>query len=209
MPSTTASLRFAVPPAVGTKAYTTVFDPNDPKWTRETNFGYEMKEVIIENLRETKEPPAPLDSLGFQLVKRPTGFTAFSDDSQVEQKYYHEVVETLKQSTGASRVIVYNHGAITRLRKEAPPAELSRLLQCRFQIVSFWRPALQTAYDTPLAVGNYWSFDTKSDTFPITLKDPTVDAHLQSEMLGVAYSKKQKWGYYYGMTPDEALIVKL
>lgn len=68
---------------------------------------------------------------------------------------------------------------------------------------------LHTEYDTPLAVGNYWSFDTKSDTLSITLRDPNVDKRMQSEMFGVRHSKKQKWGYYNGMTPDEALIVKL
>jgi hypothetical protein len=111
MPVTTAPLRFSVPPAVDTKVYTTIFDPNDPDWARETNFGYEMKDVVIANFREREEP---LDSLGFQFLKCPTGFTAFSDDSKVKEFYYPEVIEILKRATGASRVMISFNVAVYR-----------------------------------------------------------------------------------------------
>jgi hypothetical protein len=84
-----------------------------------------------------------------------------------------------------------------------PPSEAPFFLQRRFQVVNIWRPISHPAFDWPLALCDYRTVG-HHDTFPVTL----TYAEGQTEIFVIKYNKNQKWGYYYGMTPDEALLIK-
>lgn len=105
--STTAAITYLVGPPKGVRAYQNInFDPKtgeqDKNWTRID------KEAVIENLRG-KEDSATLDTAGFQLFTRPSKHTAFTNDADVEREYYPESIELIKEMTGASRVVLFDH----------------------------------------------------------------------------------------------------
>lgn len=107
-PSTViAKITFCVPPAEGVRAYQTI--NADPKTgERERNWTRIEEEVVLENLRG-KEESATLDTAGFQLYNRPAKYKAFTDDAEIEREYYPESIELIKELTGASRVVLFDH----------------------------------------------------------------------------------------------------
>jgi hypothetical protein len=106
-PSTTAQLTYFIEPANGVRAFQTI--NADPKTgQRDMNVSRIQKEVNIENLRG-KEDSVSLDTTGFQLYNRPSKHKAFTDDAEIEREYYPESIELIKELTGASRVVLFDH----------------------------------------------------------------------------------------------------
>merc|ERR1719263_213593 len=54
-------------------------------------------------------PPATLESAGFTLQKWPTRCASFVDDEEVVRTYYGEMMELVKQASGAQRVFIFDH----------------------------------------------------------------------------------------------------
>ncbi|KAG6872354.1 hypothetical protein C0995_010521 [Termitomyces sp. Mi166 len=233
--STTAKLTFFIQPADGARAFQYINALNFPDGTadRIRNFEREQKEVVIENLRG-KEDFASLDKTGFQLVHHPAKHTSFTNDVEIEREYYPEGAELIKKITGASRVVFFDHtirrrrpgeiddgphkrqpvvqahvdqttaSAIARVHRHLPPAEAEALLRRRFQIVNLWRPINNPAIDWPLALCDFNSVDPKKDTLAVALIYPDREG----ETYGVKYNPNQKWKYFYGVTPEEAILIK-
>jgi ketosteroid isomerase-like protein len=102
-----ANLFFSVPPLNGVPAFIKLND----KWQvgkHGINFTRIEKEVVIEDLRGM-EDLATLDTMGFQLFYRPAKHTTFTNDEDIKREYYPENIELLKELTGASRVVVFDH----------------------------------------------------------------------------------------------------
>lgn len=66
--------------------------------------------VQIEDIRNIKDD-FTLDTAGFQLYKRAVKHTSFTDDEKVKEEYYPESIELIKELTGASRVVLFDHSA--------------------------------------------------------------------------------------------------
>jgi hypothetical protein len=110
-PSTTAQLTYSIEPANGVRAFQTInADPNTGQ--RKMNVSRIQKEVVIENLRG-REDSASLDTTGFQLYNRPSKHRAFMDDAEIEREYYPESIELIKELTGASKVVLFDHSKPT------------------------------------------------------------------------------------------------
>jgi hypothetical protein len=202
---------------------------------RERNSISDPRPIIIENLRG-KEDAATLDTAGFQLFHRPSKHTAFTDHEEIKKEYYPESVELFKEITGASRVFIFDHvirrrrpgqmdtgaenrrqpfaqvhgdqttrGAISRVHLHLPASDAPALLEKRFQIVNLWRPIGHPAFDFPLGICDYRTLDTERDTYLVSVVRPDGDG---GEMLGVKYNESQKWSYFYGMTPEEFVLIK-
>jgi len=224
---------YASDPPNGDRAYLHANrDPNTGK--QERNWEAEEKEVLIENLRG-KEDSATLDTAGFQLFHRPAKHTSFATDEDIYREYYPESIELLKELTGASRVIFFDHtirrrrpdqigdspetrqpvsrvhvdqsavSSIARVHRHLPATEVPGLLQRRFQIVNLWRPISNPALDRPLALCDYRSVDPETDIKTVMLVYPNGFA---GETFGASYSENQKWKYYHGVTPEEVILIK-
>lgn len=103
---TNAKLFFSTPPPDGTPAYLR-FDAEYR--ISDSNHAYRVEqEVIIENLRG-KEDSVTLDTAGFQLVHHPANHKAFTNNNEIKSEYYPEIIELLKELTGASRAVIYDH----------------------------------------------------------------------------------------------------
>ncbi|KAG6808322.1 hypothetical protein H0H92_004522 [Tricholoma furcatifolium] len=231
--STTAQLIFFVQPPDGVGAYQSINAVN-ADGDRDRNFQREQKEVVLENLRG-QEDTASLDVTGFQIIHHPAKHTSFTDDAEVEREYYPESAELIKQVTGASRVVFFDHtirrrrpgvpddspnkrqpvaqahvdqttaSAIARVHRHLPPTDTEALLRRRFQIINLWRPINHPAIDWPLGLCDYRSVDPKQDTLPVALIYPNREP---GETFGIKYNPNQRWKYFHGVKPEEAIFIK-
>ncbi|KAH8983836.1 hypothetical protein EDB86DRAFT_3106205 [Lactarius hatsudake] len=206
------TLRYFTPPTDGSKAWTNInADPTTGK--RASNWEYTAHAVKVENLRGHAE--ATLDKNGFQFFHRPAKHTSFANDEEISREYYPESIELLKQLTGASRVVLFDHtirrrrpdttaSAIARVQRHLPAEDVEGLLQRRFQIINLWRPIHHAAYDWPLALCDFNSVDRSRDLVPHTLKYPDRDG----ETYGVQWNENHRWKYVRGLTPEEGVLIK-
>ncbi|XP_006463573.1 hypothetical protein AGABI2DRAFT_120383 [Agaricus bisporus var. bisporus H97] len=228
-----ATIKYSVPPKDGSQAHRhTLTDP--VTGLAEKNFEEEHMGVTVENVRG-QEHLYSLNRTGFQFCEHPTKMRAsdFRDDEKVKEEYYPESIQFIKDVTGASRVVIFDHtrrahrpdeletssdrrqpvslahvdqttaASITRVRRHIPE-EADSLLKRRFQIINLWRPIENPALDWPLALCDFRSVDMKSDLFPVTTIFPT---HV-GETMAVKHNPKHQWKYQRGMTPDEAVLIK-
>ncbi|KAI0264976.1 hypothetical protein BC834DRAFT_881409 [Gloeopeniophorella convolvens] len=226
------TLLYFTPPADGSKAWSNInADPVTGK--RAANWEYQGHPVRIENLRG-HEGEVSLDKNGFQYFNHPAQHTSFANDEEVEAEYYPESIELLKQLTGASRVVIFDHtirrrrpgevadtpqkrqpvagvhvdqtpaSAAARVHRHLPAADAPGLLERRFQIINLWRPISHVAHDWPLALCDFRSVDTTGDLAPHTLRYPERDG----ETFGVKWNDAHSWKYLRGMTPEEGVLIK-
>ena len=105
--STTGHLTYSIPPSDGSRAFQRMdFDPTFVG--REQNWTPDVRKVVIEDVRG-KEDEYTLDNAGFQFCRCPSKHTRFQDDEEIKAEYYPECIELIKEITGATRVIPFNH----------------------------------------------------------------------------------------------------
>ncbi|TBU59309.1 hypothetical protein BD310DRAFT_877297 [Dichomitus squalens] len=230
--SVTATLHYFEPPADGSKPF--IHINADPKTgVRPQNFETRTHQVEIENLRG-KEHTVSLDTTGFQYFKRAVPHTTFENNEVVEKEYYPQSIELVKELTGASRAVVFDHtirrrrpgeiedtpdkrqpvprvhidqtegSAIARVHRHLPAEDVPDLLSKCFQIINLWRPIKHAAHDWPLTLCDYRSVDRSADLVPTTLKYPDRDG----ETFSVKFNPGHKWKYLRGMEPEELVLIK-
>jgi hypothetical protein len=62
----------------------------------------------IEDLRG-KEDSVTLDTAGFQFLKKAAKHQSFATDEVIKNEYYPESIELIKELTGASKVVLFDH----------------------------------------------------------------------------------------------------
>jgi hypothetical protein len=113
----TTTLSYFVPPADGSRPfYKTVHESGDEK-TR-ANWSPEDRTVEIENIRGEEE--YTLDTAGFQYFKRPATHTTFRDDAEILAEYYPESAALIKELTGASKVVLFDHSELLQIPSPIP-----------------------------------------------------------------------------------------
>jgi hypothetical protein len=76
---------------------------------KKQNYTKILKDVEIENLRG-KEESVTLDAEGFQFYSIPSKLKSFANDEEVVKEYLPESIELIKLLTGATRVVLFDHG---------------------------------------------------------------------------------------------------
>ena len=121
----TGEITFMVPaeqrPYVHTEAFT---GEPEPRYYAEL----QRRAVTIHDAR-TQAQELSLDRHGIELHRRPTIVDDLYDDAHVEQDYYQEIEALVREATGASQVVIFDH---TRRRDDGgssgsgtkPPADL-------------------------------------------------------------------------------------
>jgi hypothetical protein len=107
----TTKVQFILPLQPGVKGYVNV---NEDAVTghRPTNVERKEYDLQVENLRG-KEDSVSLDTAGYQLYTKPTKASSFDDDAVIEREYYPEVIQNIKDVTGASRVVLFDHSTFS------------------------------------------------------------------------------------------------
>ena len=171
-----------------------------------------------------------LDVQGFALVEHRSTVTDFYDDEQVEAIYYREAEALLRDATGASKVVIFDHtrrkeastsdtsrGPVRRVHNDytdksgpqrvrdlLPPEEAEARLQKRFAIVNVWRPINHPVETTPLAIADARS--VSQDDFIAT---DLIYPNRVGEIYNVAHNPAHAWFYVPEQTPDEAILLKV
>jgi hypothetical protein len=174
-----------------------------------------------------------LDVQGFALVPAPTAVTDFYDEAQLQEIYYPEAENLVKQATGAARVVVFDHTIrrrtpgvedrtpgiprqpVTRVHgdyteisgpqrvRDLMGSEADDLLSRRFAIINVWRPIRGPLFDAPLALCDATSLAT-GDLVPQDL----IYRDRTGEIYGLTYNPAHRWYYAPAMQADEALLLK-
>ncbi|MBF6571606.1 MAG: methyltransferase [Candidatus Binataceae bacterium] len=187
--------------------------------------GHRSRLVPIHDARAISEQLS-LDRQGFALLHHESAIVNFYDKAEVLAVYYPEVERLLKEVTGASRVVPFEHDVRRAAQrgagdvrepvrvvhddyteKSAPdrvrlylPGEADRLLLDHYAVINVWRPINGPVRDTPLAV-----CDARS--LAVTDLIPT-ESGVKHEVYLFNFSPHHRWFYFSGMRNDEALLLK-
>jgi hypothetical protein len=173
-----------------------------------------------------------LDGDGFRFVDHHTKMTDFFDADEIARVYYPEMIDLVKQESGAKRVVVFDHTLRTaddglreekkireavhrvhndytewsgpqRLR-EVLPDEADELLKRRFAIIQVWRPIRHPVETDPLAI---------CDARSVSFDDFVISERRYPTRIGqtyvVANNPNHRWYWFPRMRRDEALVFKV
>lgn len=200
-----------------------------PGGERPTNSVNDVVKTTVYNLRG-QEGNSHIDITGFQVLHAPSQFKDFDNKELIESDYYKEVVDLIKEQTGASRVFVFDHtirksgaddttpdsrkpvsrahvdqttkAAIERVHRHMGE-DAPGLLKKRFQIINVWRPFANPAYEFPLAFADGRTVSS-GDLIPSALVYPTHEG----ETFAMAYNPNVNWYYVKDMKEDEVVFLK-
>jgi len=172
-----------------------------------------------------------LDREGFIFVQHNTKMRDFYDETEVRAVYYPEIEQLVKETSGAKRVLVFDHtlrSADSAMReakqisgpvrnahndytewsgpqrvRDLLPDEADELLKRRVAVVQVWRPIRHPVEREPLAIADGRSIGTK-ELFPSSRVYPDR----VGEVYHCAYNPEHRWYYFLKMQRDEAIVFK-
>ena len=213
----------------GEKLVNESFGPNN---IRRRRLGAdELKAMTVRNGRLVADRLS-LDEQGFVFVEHKTMVADFFDAAQLQSVYYPEVEQLIRNTSRASRVVIFDHtlrsgdesereaklirepvlqahndytewSGPNRLR-EVLPDEAESLLEHRFAIIQVWRAINQPIQSNPLAVA-----DAKSVAIEDFLIAERRYPHRVGQTYRLKYNPKHRWFYFPEMRRDEALVFKV
>lgn len=201
---------------------------NGPKRTPRTH------DVLVTDARRSPGRSG-LDNGGFILARHQSLVRDFRDPEQIRAIYHDEIVQLIKEKTGADLVITF-HGQIRdnnsdvdpgKIRKPARSAHIDYIedtfrghaepilramgerpetwLNGRFAAYNIWR-GLGPVEELPLAVCDARTV-LPEDLHVVEIEErPGSNDGFKGQLLG--YNPLQHWYYYPDMQPDEVLIFK-
>jgi hypothetical protein len=220
------SMNFLVPMAEKPVNYNYAPPPGTPWRTGE----YRAEAVRVRDARPLSAELS-LDKEGFAFAAHAVPDVDFYDPAAVKAVYYPEMERLVRATTGARRVVCFDHivrhapraeNKVNGVKEPAKrvhndyteksgpqrvrdllPEEAERLLQRRFAVVNVWRPLHGPLYDSPLALCDARTI-APTDLVDTDLKYPDRTGEIQS----VTHNPAQRWYYFPGMLPSEALFIK-
>lgn len=201
--------------------------PSEPDRER-TRGKYDAIDVTVRNGRRFARS-ASLDREGFRFLRHESAVADFYDDAEIRSIYYPEIEALVKDMTGASRVIVFDHtvrGTQAGPRGSVEVELPSDNMHCDFtlpvaeetvrQIVptqelaggrilqlNLWRPIAGPLLTMPLAVCD--ASTLKPESF---IDTPLVRPDFASAFTTLAHDPAQRWYYLPRMTRDEVIVFK-
>jgi len=167
---------------------------------------------------------------GFERRRHPTRVQDFYDDAEVEAIYYPEVEGLLKQATGASRVVIFDHtrrrddglegdgvrGPANRVHNDytawSGPERVRALLgehaapargRTRVAQINVWRPIHGPVLRSPLAL-----LDASSVAPGDLIATDNVYPDRVGEIYYLGYNPAHRWFYFPRMERDEVVLIK-
>jgi len=169
---------------------------------------------------------------GFELVSSPTAVTDFYDPAQIRDIYDAEIDRLLKASTGAEKVVIFDHtirsvprhragvpgmrepvrrvhndytakSGLRRVRDHLPPDEAEARLRRPFYEVNVWRPIAGPLEDAPLAV-----CDARTIASDDLIASDLIYPDRVGETYSVAYNPAHRWFYFPRLAAHEAILIK-
>lgn len=226
--SVAASLNYLID--TGEKPVSASTAPGGARVTTHTG-KYESRSVTINNGRLSRESFS-LEREGFVLVNHETKVTNFYDEEEVRTIYYPEMERLVKQMTGASKVLIFDHtlraaddatreekqigGPVRnvhndytewsgpqRVRDLLPAEEAAERLQNRFAVIQIWRPIRKPVESSPLAIADARSLATKN----LIATERRYPDRI-GEIYHITFNPDHRWFYFPNMQTNEALVFK-
>jgi hypothetical protein len=211
------------------RAHTYAYDP--PPGQPRTNMRPDNHRVPIYDMRPISD--MSLDREGFALIDAPTQAGDLHDEDALRNVYYPEVELLIKDTTGANRVVIFDHtirrresGAVDRTpgtprqpvtrihgdytERSGPQRvrdlmgdEAEALLRHRFALINIWRPIKGPLLDAPLALCHAATL-ADGDLVPEDL----IYRDRTGEIYALYYNEAHRWFYAPMMIRDEVLLLK-
>jgi hypothetical protein len=173
-----------------------------------------------------------LERNGFRFIRHETAVADFYDADEIRRVYYPEIEALVKQESGASRVVVFDHTLRTaddakrealKIRevvrrvhndytewsgpqrvRDVLPDEAEALLERRFAIIQVWRPIRLPVETFPLAI---------CDAVTLAPEDLVISERRYPNRIGqtyaITYNPAHRWYSFPRMRRDEALVFKV
>lgn len=227
-PAVEAGLLYLEPTSV--KPRSLEYDP--PPGVPRTTAAYREHRVTIRDVRPIAAALS-LDTEGFELLQAPTRVRNFAGGDEITTQYYAETIALLREVTGASRVVVFDHTIRRRIpgvsdrtsglpRQPVPrvhvdytvksgpqrvrdllPDEAPELLKRRFAVINVWRPIQGPIQDSPLAVS-----DARTVADRDLIATDLVYPDRTGEIYYAQFNPAHKWFYAPAMRDDEVMLIK-
>lgn len=227
LPSIEAPLEFMAPSNEKPKVFKSVNPAEADRRTGE----FRATWLAIADARALPAAPT-LDREGFALVHHATAVADFYDTEAVTRVYYPEVIQLLKQATGARQVHIFDHtlrvedeakrqahgtrmpvsavhndyterSGPQRVRDLLAPDQAERFLAHRFAMVNVWRSFGASAERFPLAVADGRTV-SQADYIAVDIVYPDRTGEIYQN----AHSEGQRWYYFSRMRRDDAMLLK-
>ena len=173
------------------------------------------------------------DREGFEIHPFDARFDQFDDDASIKSVFYRQIVEFVKQHTGARRVEVFDHTIRKRLPadlkvqttvqrpavllvhsdytvasgpqrvRDLLPAEAEALLQRRVAFYNVWKPLYRRVEELPLAMCDATTH-AEDDMLRMDLKY----RERTGEIYVMRWSPRHRWTYFPQMEAQQALLLK-
>jgi hypothetical protein len=191
---------------------------------------YEEHKMAIYNGRAVADHLS-LEREGFIFVQHDTKVKDFYDDTEVISIYYPELEQLVKETSGAKRVLVFDHtlrsaDSATREAKQISgpvrnahndytewsgpqrvrdllPEEADELLKRRFAVIQVWRPIRNPVEREPLAIADARSMGTKE-----LIPSSRVYPDRVGEVYHCIFNPQHRWYYFPKMQRNEAVVFK-
>jgi hypothetical protein len=192
---------------------------------------YEAHKVTIHNGRPLIDRFS-LDREGLMFITHETKVRDFYNETEVKSVYYPEIEQLVKDVTGASRVVVFDHtlraaddavreekqvgGPVRRVHNDytewsgpqrvrdlLPPDEAEELLKHRFAVIQVWRPIRHPVQSAPLAIADARSLSGKNLVATERRYPDRV-----GEIYHITFNPDNVWYYFPQMQRSEALVFK-
>jgi len=192
---------------------------------------YDLRTVPIHDARPLLGELS-LDRHGFELRKHTSAVTDFYDEKQIRNLYYPEVEALVKNITGASRVLIFDHTLRANAQKKrdekgvrgpsrivhndytanSGPQRVRDLLEAEdadsvlkswVAVINVWRPVSGPVQSAPLALA-----DAQSVTSEELIATDLVYPDRVGEIYQASFSPDHRWYYFPNMQRDEALFIK-
>lgn len=173
-----------------------------------------------------------IDREGFELVRHDTKVADFYDVEELKSVYYPEMVDLIKDVSGASRVLVFDHtlrngdeaaqqarllrepvkvvhndytewSGPQRVRDLLPADEAAALLKKRVAVIQAWRPINGPILSAPLAICDARSM-VPDDLIPAERRHKDR----VGEIYHIKHNPAHRWYWFPKMERHEALVFK-
>lgn len=177
-----------------------------------------------------------IDKEGFALNDFQTDFDDWEEEARVREHFYPEVVEFLKKTLGAKRVLVFDHtiraarNQEKKLTQETNTSQRApvQLVHCDYtaesgpiRVEQLMKEEAKELLKRRLAFINVWKpIRRVVEERPLAMCDVTTSPsedflklHLHyrdriGENYVMRYSDQQKWYYFPKMTPDQVILLQ-
>ena len=172
-----------------------------------------------------------LDKEGFVLLRHRSAVKNFYDEDEIKSVYYPECESVMKEATGATRVVAFDHivrnaamaaldGSCVKLPakrvhndytawsspkrvRDLMGDEAEELLKHRFAIINLWRPITGPVLESPLTLCDAQSL-AEEDLVASDLRYPDR----VGETYAILYNPNQRYYYFPKMQPDEPVLIR-